>query len=129
MENKPYTMRSMIADDLFAIVKIINKIGLKELKTCFDAAEVKKAMQESNGENKDLAAAVGMRVMMEIAGTVMEHLPECKQDLYSFMASLSGMKAEDIANLSMADFFDMLVDVIKHPDFADFFRRVTGLFS
>lgn len=129
MENKAHTMRSMNADDLFMIVKIINKIGLKELKTCFDAAEVKKAMQESNGENNDLAAAVGMRVMMEIAGTVMEHLPDCRNDLYAFMASLTGMQSVDIAELSMADFFDMLVEVINHPDFADFFRRVTGLFS
>ncbi len=128
MENKAYTLREMNADDLFVVVKIINKIGVKELKNCFNAAEVKQAMANS-GEGEELAAAVGVRVMMEVAGIVMERLPECKNEIYTFLASLSGMKVEDIAALPMGDFFDMFMDVLKHPDFADFFQRVIGLFK
>lgn len=128
MENKAYTLREMNADDLFVMVKIINKIGVKELKNCFNAAEVKQAMSNS-GDGEELAAAVGVRVMMEVAGIVMDHLPECKNEIYTFLASLSGMKSEDIAMLPMGDFFEMFMDVLKHPNFADFFQRVIGLFK
>ena len=129
MENKAYTLREMNADDLFVMVKIINKIGVKEVKNCFNAAEVKQAMANTEGTDDELAAAVGLHVMMEIATLVMEHLPECKTDIYMFLASLSGMKAEEIAALPMGDFFDMFMDVLKHPNFADFFQRVIGLFK
>lgn len=123
-----YTLRDMNADDLFVVLKIVNKIGVKEIKNCFSAVDLKEQL-ESSGENNDLAAAVGLNVMVSIAGLIVERLPECKVELYDFLASLSGMKAKDVAAMPMADFFGMVMDVLKHPSFNDFFQRLVGLFK
>lgn len=131
MENKLYTLRDMNADDLFVVLKIINKIGVKEVKNCFNASEVKKAISTTEGgdTNEEMTAAIGLHVMMEIAGLIIENLPNCKDEIYYFLGSLSGMKAEEVAALPMATFFDMVMDVLKHPNFNDFFQRVVGLFK
>lgn len=125
--EKAYTLRDMNADDLFVVLKIVNKIGVKDIKKCFAAVDVKNAISE--GAENELAAAVGLQVMLEIAGLVVEHLPDCKTEIYHFLASLSGMQVEEVAAMPMGDFFGMVMDVLKHPSFNDFFQRVVGLFK
>ena len=110
-EEKNYTLRELKADDIFLVVKIVNKIGFKEMKGCFNSPEVRTAISSAaNGKEVDMSA-VGMTVMLEIAGLVLEHLPICK---------------EDIANLSSGVFTKMVMDVIRKDEFKDFFQDVFG---
>lgn len=132
MENTAYTLRGLNADDLFDVVQIVKKLGVKEVKSCFAAADMQRiiaSMEETENENLDLIATVGLSVVMDVATLVIEHLNDCKQDLYRLLASLSGMQEADIAALPAGTFFKMIVDVIKHPSFNDFFQQLVGLFK
>jgi len=129
MEDKQYTMRNLKADDMFAMMRIINKIGLKDVRECFNSLELKQAISNEKGKDDALVAAVGMQVMFDVAALLVGKLPECKDELYSFLASLSGMKAKEIADLPMTTFYDMLMDVFKQEGFKDFFQRVAGSFK
>ena len=124
MENKEYTLRSLKASDLFMMTKIINKIGIKEVKDCFNSPDVKKAI--SGGETEDVAA-VGMQVMLELATVVVSNLVECEMEVYQFLASLSGMNPGEVKELPMNTFVDMILDVFRKEEFNDFFHRVVGL--
>lgn len=125
MSEKTYTLRMLKADDLFSVLRIINKIGLNELKKCFDGETVRKAMADAGKEQEsDLAAAVGMQIMLDVASLVVERLPECRKELYQFLASLSGMKEQEIADLPMGTFAGMVMDVLQKDEFADFFTQV-----
>jgi hypothetical protein len=120
------------ADDLFDVIKIVNKIGVKEVKNCFNAAEVKTAIANASADensNNDLAAAVGLSVIMEVASLVVSKLPDCKTDLYRLLSNLSGIDKKEIAAMNAGLFFAMVVDVIKHPSFGDFFQQLVGLFK
>lgn len=126
MSDRAYTLRGLKADDLFMTVKIINKIGFKEMKKCFESPEVVKAIQTaSSGEEADLSS-VGMTVMLEIAGLILEHLPECRNDIYALLATLSGMTQDSIAQLPSGTFTKMVMDVIRKEEFRDFFQDVFG---
>lgn len=128
-EEKNYTLRSLKADDIFLAVKIINKIGFKELKGCFNSPEVRTAISGAvSGKEADLSA-VGVTVMLEIAGLIMEHLPDCRNEIYALLAGLSGMKQEEIANLPSGTFTKMVMDVIRKEEFRDFFQDVFGSFK
>ena len=128
MENKIYTLRMLKADDMFMMLKIINKIGVREVKECFNSAEVRNAISgAANGAENTDVAAVGIQVAMELAGLIVSHLPDCKNEIYQFLASLSDMKVEKIADLPMGTFLEMIVDVFKKDEFKDFFQRVVGL--
>lgn len=124
MENKGYTLRSLKASDVFLMTKIITKIGIKEIKNCFSSDDIKNAI---NGDETGDTTAVGMQVMFELASLVVSHLSDCEREIYQFLSALSGMKAEEIAELPMTTFFDMVMDVFRKEDFSDFFRHVVGL--
>lgn len=128
MENKVYTLRMLKADDMFSMIKIINKIGLKEVKDCFNNAEIRKAVSSTaDGLNEADVTTIGIQVAMELAGLIVSHLPDCKSEIYNFLASLSDMNVEEIADLPMGTFLEMVVDVFKKDEFKDFFQRVVGL--
>ena len=124
MENKEYTLRGLKASDVFMMTKIITKIGINEIKNCFGSEEIKNAI---NGEEPGDATAVGMKVMFELATLVVSHLSDCEREIYQFLASLSGMKTEEIAELPMTTFLDMILEVLRKEEFSDFFQRVVGL--
>lgn len=128
-EEKSYTLRGLKAEDLFLVVKIVNKIGLKQLKTCFDLPDVKAAIAQAAGGKEEDLSAVGMMIMLEISGTILEHLPESKNEIYALLSSLSGMDAKDIAQLPSGTFTKMIMDVVRKDEFKDFFRDVFGLFG
>ena len=129
-ENAKFELRNLTADDIFPMFKIISKIGIREFKSCFDTPEVKKAVANiaSGGADADLNA-VGVTVAIDIAGLLIGHLPDCKDDIYFFLAQLSGMTKDEIAALPMATFIDMIVAVVKKEEFKDFFQAVAKLFK
>lgn len=129
MDDKVYTLRDLKADDMFAMMRIINKIGLKDVRDCFTSVELKQAISSKEGANDAVVAAVGMQVMFDVAELLIRKLPECRTELYAFLASLSGMKENEIADMSMTDFFSMIMDVFKQESFKDFFQRVAGSFK
>ena len=127
--EKAYTLRTLNANDLFLMMKIVNKIGIKEVKGLFASAEMKRIISEAmqDGEVNDAVASnVGMQLMLEIVCLVVEHIPDCQDEIYKFLSSLSGLKVEDIANLDMTDFMDMVMEVLKKQEFKDFFQRLVG---
>lgn len=126
INEKAYELRKLTADDIFPMVKIISKIGLKEFKSCLSSDSVKTAIAEmANGNEGANIETVGIGVALDFAGIVFEHLPECRDDIYNLLSSLSGMKKDRIAALSMATFMEMVVDVIRKEEFKDFFQAVS----
>ena len=128
--TKAYELRSLTADDIFPMFQIISKIGIKEFKSCFEAPDVKKAIGVINagGDSKDLNA-VGLVVALDMATILVSNLPKAKDDIYQLLSQLSGMGKKDIASLPMATFTQMIIDVVRKEEFADFFQVVSTLFK
>ena len=125
--NKVYTLRALQSDDLFLMLKVINKIGIKEIKKCFESEAVVKAITAmTDGKKVKDTATIGMTVMLEIADVLARNLPACRDELYQLLSTLSGMTVEEIAKLPMLTMVDMVMDVIKMQEFADFFQRLFG---
>lgn len=130
--EKTYTLRELQADDLFAVLNIINKIGINEVKALFASAEMKKLIanlmkDNKKGSNNDAIVAVGMQTMLDIACLVCTHLPECKSEIYEWLASLAGVTVEELAKVKMNVFISMIRDVFQKDEFKDFFQQLAGL--
>ena len=129
--EKKYELRGLKASDFFLMTRILSKIGVKEVKHCFDNDEIKAAvlnMLNQDGGEADFAS-IGVSVVFEIAGIVLEHIEDCEKDVYKLLSRLSGLKETEIADLPMAAFGTMVIDVIKHEDFRDFFQQVVSQFK
>ena len=134
-EEKTYTLRDLTGDDLFLMVRIVSKIGIDRLKACMESPAVKTAMVVANAQNADAAEKeaamnkVGMLVMMEIATTILERLPECKEEIYALLAQVSDKKREDIASMKLIPLTRMVKEFFKKPEFPDFFTEVFEFFK
>ena len=127
-----YNMRNLQATDIFSVVKILNGIGLKNIKESIDFEEInkiRKGMTEDNAEDNSekVYSQVGVNVVMSIATVILENLPNVESDLYNFIGSVIDMKAKDVAKMDMGEFMDILVTIIQKEEFKDFFKRASKL--
>jgi hypothetical protein len=131
-KTKAFELRELTADDMFPMIQIISKIGIREFKSCFESDNVKKLVAEmtSGKASKDeLKATVGVTVAFDLASVILSNLANCKDDIYLLLSQLSGMTAKEIAKLPMMTFVEMIIEVIKKKEFADFFQAAVKLFK
>lgn len=145
-KEKPYVLKKLGAPVIFSMCKIIKGIGINEFKTLFGGegalknitniakAEIaKKANGKSDKENAnpdlDVVIEIGAGILLNVVGVVVENLPKCENDIYKFLSMVSNLSEKEVKSLSMADFTQMIIDVIKKEDFADFIKVVFTLFK
>lgn len=121
-----WEFRELCSSDIFPVFRIVNKIGFKQFKDCFQSEDVK-AMATKSGK-KDVSA-IGMTIFFDLAGIVIENISSCETEIYDLLASVSNLSKDEIKKLSMAEFAEMVIDFVKKPDFADFFKVVSKLFN
>lgn len=132
-----FELRELKSSDIFPMFKIMGKIGFKDLKDRLTPDKVKEltsmfkqnANTESGADAEEQMMFVGFNIIFEVVEIIMGNLPSCEQEIYSFLAGLSGMKVKDVANLPLATFTEMIVEVLKKEEFKDFFKVVSRLFN
>lgn len=131
MTEKKYTLRALKASDLFLVTRILSKIGVKEFKRCFESDDIKAAVRDMvKQDSAEMAvASIGMAVVFDIASVVLENMEHCEKDIYKLLSCLSSMPEKDIVNMPMVDFGEMVIDVVKHEGFRDFFTAVIKRFK
>lgn len=128
--EKPYTLRTLGAADIAPMTGIITKIGFREFKDCLNSPELKSLMQGLSGKDtkvKEVEAGIGLA--FEIGGVILANYAKCQDDIFKFLASLSGMEEKEVAELPLDTFAEMLIDVFKKKEFASFFSVVSKLFK
>lgn len=125
--EKKYTLRKLEAKDIAPMASILSKIGLKEVKNCFSPDDMKAIVGGEGGI--EAVGAVGVSVAFEIAGVILSNYERCQNDVFSFLASLSGMDIKQIESLPLDTFAEMVIDVVKKEDFKDFMKVVSKLFK
>lgn len=126
-EGKAYALRELKAKDIAPMASILSKIGLKEIKECFNPDDIQELASGKSAE--EAAAAVGLTIFADIAGVIFDNYEKCQDDIFRLLASLSGKSKEEIASLPMDSFAEMIIDVIKKEEFKDFFKVVSKLFK
>jgi len=134
-EEKSYTLRELEGDDAFLMIRILSKIGIDRLKACMEASSVKAAVKIMASKEADAAArdeavnSIGVALMLEIASAVMERLPDCRNEIYTLLAQVSGQSFEDIAHMKLIPLTKMIKEFFRKPEFSDFFTEVFELLN
>ena len=115
--EKKYELRTLVAADMGAICKIVTDIGIRELKGCFDVSDLKGSEAEQ----------IGLDIFLDVAGIVIANIPRAEDDINNFLASLTGKKVTDIKRMNLADYGELIIDVVTKREFRDFFERVMKL--
>lgn len=139
INTRPYEFRTLGAEDVFPMVNIISKIGIKEFKALFEGDGLKGIMsgvigdakKKAGGEKLDEAsvASLGASVFLELASIVLCNLPKAEKDIFQLLSNTSNLSVDEIKKLSLADFTEMLIDFFKKEEFKDFMKVVSKLFK
>ncbi|MFI3173122.1 MAG: hypothetical protein R3Y58_12260 [Eubacteriales bacterium] len=143
--EKPYTLRALAGKDVFPMSKIISKIGINEFTKAFESQEIRKLassfFKKKDGETSeevedateveeetvDNTMIVGIGIALEMANIILTNISACEMELYIFLSGLSGYSKEEVAELPMNVFLEMIVDVCRKEEFKDFIKVVSKL--
>ncbi len=136
---KPYEFRTLGAEDVFPMVNIIGKIGIKEFKTLLEGDGlngmisnlISDAKKKSGSETLDESsiASLGASVFIELASIIVCNLPRAEKDIFQLLSNTSNLSVDEIKKLSLADFTEMIIDFFKKDEFKDFMKVVSKLFK
>lgn len=129
VKEKPYTFRKLSTQDIFPMLKLMNKIGIKELKDDESVKNLLAMMSGSTVKGKADPAKLGIDMFFEIACILTENIPKCENELYALLSQTSNLEVKDIKEQDMATTFEMIIDFVKKEEFGDFFRAVSKLFK
>ena len=121
-----FELRKMTSADIFPMCTIIKKIGIDEVKKIINSPELMSLVSNSKGKD-DRTTAIGMSFMLDIASLIVGNIPKIEADLYKFLASISKMTEKELREISPADFLELVIAVLKHEDFKDFFKVASQL--
>lgn len=129
-----FELRQLKSSDMFVMFGILNKIGFKDIKAKLTPERVKELSATfkkgaSEAEQNEQMTFIGFSIIMDIVEIIMNNLPSCEKDIYTFLANLSGKTQKEIADLDMVTFTKMIVAVLQKEEFKDFIKVVSELFN
>lgn len=125
-----FTLRRMTSADIFPLCTIIKKLGIEEIKKIMNSPEMMKmvsGVQNSKKTDDEKIFEIGFNGVLDVAILVVGNIPKIETDLYKFLASMTKMSEKELRDISPADFLDLIIAVVKHEDFKDFFSRASQL--
>lgn len=143
MPEIPYTMRKLQAADIPLFAKIVGKIGIDELISCYGDEDFtdmlvklknrRKALSEGGVEgDEDKKASddqfiLGAAVVTRIANKVMMNLDRCMQEVFHLVGNLAGITSEEVGQLDLEVFAAMIVRIIMENNVGNFIRAASVL--
>lgn len=126
IEVKPYTLRKLKSVDLFPVLNIMKKIGVKKFTEVLRNEQTieifKKLNEEKTEQNADLMISMGA-VLFEVAEIVISGLADCEQELFNLLSQVSGLPIAQIKEFDIEVFTGMIIDLIKEN--MDFIKAVS----
>ena len=120
-------MRKLKSTDIFPMVQILNKIGFSEIRDIITPEKLTGLLSDDKDQEDsvDLSTILGFNLIFEIATIILKNLTKCKDDLYSFLSDVSEKSVAELEDQTPAEFLQLIIDVLKKPEFGDFFKVVS----
>lgn len=115
--ERPYTLRELKDKDLFPMLKILKKVGIREFKDAF--------VQAVAGEKsiKD----IGILAAFDIVDILIGNLEKAEDEIYALWADISGMDIGDMKELEFGTLPLMIIDTFSSVKGTSFFRVLSRL--
>jgi len=114
--ERPFTLRKLKDSDLFPILTIFRKIGLKEFKEAFSQASEGKTVND-----------IGISVIVDMATIVIANIPSAESEIYALCSSLSGIEESDIKEMEFGTVPLMIYDAFGEAKNTSFFKVLSKL--
>ena len=117
--ERPYTLRKLKDGDLFPVLKILRKVGVKDCKEAF--------VQVASGEKT--LKQIGIMASFDMADILIRNLPCVLDEPYGLWSDLSGIPAEEIKDMEFGTLPLMILDTFSEARNTSFFRVLSRFLS
>lgn len=125
-----FTLGKFKATDVLTMATLLSKVGLGKMTDAFGRDNVLAILSENKGKSKeDIAAVTGMQVALKVAEVIFSNLESCETELFKLLSNISGLDVDEVKNLDAEDFMELVVIVVQHQQFKDFFKAASRLLN
>ncbi|MBD5550480.1 MAG: hypothetical protein HDQ96_04790 [Lachnospiraceae bacterium] len=117
--ERQYTLRRLKDGDLFPLLKILKKIGIRECKDAF-------IMMTS--EEKTLEQ-IGIEVVLDMADILIGNLEKVEKEIYEMWSDISGISVEEMKDMEFGTLPLMIIDTFSEAGNTSFFRVLSRFLS
>ena len=114
---RPYTLRKFKDGDLFPLLNILKKIGIKDCKEAF--------IQVATGDKT--VKQVGIIAAFDMADIFIGNLPKAETEIYALYADMAGITVEQIKEMEFGTLPLMIYDSFHEVKNTSFFKVLSRL--
>lgn len=115
--ERPYTLRKLENRDLFPLLQILKKVGIKDCKEAF--------IQVASGEKS--VKEVGILASFDLIDILIGNIGKAEGELYSFYSDLSGIPVEKLMTMEFGTLPLMIIDSFSEVKNTSFFKVLSKL--
>lgn len=113
-------MRKLSATDLFPLLNIMTKIGVKDVIKNFYKQKnesVKKA-KEAKEKNEEIDVEdIGVNVTAELTEFVLGNIGRAKNEINTLLASICNVTRKEIEELTLSEYMKVVMDFLSQEEF------------
>lgn len=122
-QPKKWQFRQLKGKDIFLMLPVLKKIGINNLKKCFNGDLIKGIVAENKDKGREAQIeAATMGAMLEFGQVLIEGLDGCEDAIYNLLAGVSNLTYKEVADLGFLELPEMIIDFVKKDEFKDFLK-------
>ncbi len=115
--ERPYTLRKFKDSDLFPLLQILKKIGIKDFKEAF--------IQVASGEKT--IKQIGILASFDLADILIGNIAKAEDEVYALYSDMAGISVEEIKDMEFGTLPLMIMDSFKEVKNTSFFKVLSKL--
>lgn len=128
--ERPYTLRDLKDKDLFPLLNICKKIGIRDFKEAFvqkvNLQDLKKDEKDESVDSKEELSEklkdIGTLVAVDMVAILVDNLTKVEDDVYALWADISGIPVDKIKEMEFGTLPLMIIDTFSKAGNASFFK-------
>lgn len=131
-----YQLRALKDKDLFPMLNILKKIGIKDLKNAFvqnntqdTSSEEAESDNSDNAENIKSIKDIGLMTAFDLVDILTGNLQNIENEVYDLWSDISGIPVDEMKELEFGTLPLMIADTFAQAGNNSFFRVLSRLLS
>lgn len=133
--ERPYTLRKLADADLFPLLQLLRKLGIKDVKDAVMEARAKNVFNPGEYETEEekktaffkFQEASGIDMMLNMADMLISKIDTHSDDIYAFFSNLAGVPADEIKQMEFGTLPLMIYDTFGEVKNTAFFKVLSKL--
>lgn len=123
-DAKTYTFRKIKGRDIFKLAKFFNKIDRDSLISIFtENKDLSAIFRDSDMDKGEKLSKIG-GVAVELVGLILKNIETLENDVLELLSEFSDLTVEEVGDLELEVFENMIIDFFKNPQIANFTKRM-----